>query len=754
MRIAKIVIDQNTHQIDRAYDYAIPESIEDEVMEGSVVEVPFGQGNRKHRGYVLAVTETEKPKYRLKKINGVVRKVPPFSKEQIRLILWMRKEYACRLIEAIHSVGPPKAYGKVKEPEETWVELRVPKAGIQGEIQLLPGQATAQKKILQYLEERGKSQWKRMEKDLEVGIGSVKTLEKKGLIGVIKVSTPFPELMSDPEEIEPQLMLSEEQQNALVHLRKGLKEGNAPRSYLLHGITGSGKTEIYLDLMGEVVEKGKTGILLVPEISLTPQMLGRFTERFGKQVALFHSSLSMKQRYGQWKKVEEGTARIVIGARSAIFAPLKNLGLIILDEEHETTYKSEQSPKYHAREIAEYRSKQEGALLLLGSATPSMESYYKAEKGELFRITLKKRPTMHQLPKVKLVDMKEELNRGNRDMLSAVLKEKIHDRLEKNEQVILFLNRRGYASYITCRKCGYVQTCGNCDVTMTYHRKNHQVMCHYCGERSHPIEVCPECENEKMRKVGSGTQRLEESIQGSFPKAKIGRLDTDALSEKGSHEKILEAFQSKEVEILIGTQMIAKGLDFPNVTLVGILSGDNSLHLPDFRASERTFQLLTQVSGRAGRGTEQGEVILQTYKPDHYSIRAALEQNYETFYRQEIMMRELFNYPPFKELFMINFMGNEESVVAETANRVAEVIQYILKSENEKLDVDEVVLGPNPSVISKINRNYRYRLMLKDVGVSKSLLKKVIKYVCINKRNKYVPQEVHLSIDFNPYHLM
>ncbi len=478
------------------------------------------------------------------------------------------------------------------------------------------------------------------------------------------------------------------------------------KRFLLHGVTGSGKTEVYLRAIQEVLAKGKEAIVLVPEISLTPQMTSRFKARFGPLVAVMHSALSSGEKYDEWRKIRRGEVKVVVGARSAIFAPFENIGIIILDEEHEGTYKQEDTPRYHAREVAIKRAEYYNCPVILGSATPSLESYARATKGVYTLLTLMKRAKNQALPEVAIVDMRKELKSGNRSMFSVALAEALRKRLEAGEQSILFLNRRGFSSFVLCRDCGTTVECPNCDISLTYHRANERLKCHYCGHEERVPLICPECESEHIRFFGTGTQKVEEEIANLFPEARVIRMDVDTTRRKGSHERLLRQFSEGKADILLGTQMIAKGLDFPNITLVGVLAADTTLHLADFRAAEKTFQLMTQVSGRAGRHELPGEVFIQTYSPEHYAIELAKEHHYEPFYNLEMAARRQYGYPPFYFVTLIQFTHEDVLKVADYASRAATFLQ-------SNLSPDTVIIGPTAAAISRVNNRYRYQCLLK-----------------------------------------
>lgn len=507
-------------------------------------------------------------------------------------------------------------------------------------------------------------------------------------------------------------------QEAAVRAVTGALDGRGPSTILIHGVTGSGKTEVYLRAIGEAVSRGKQAIVLVPEISLTPQTVERFAERFGDRIAVFHSGLSLGERYDEWRRVRAGAVDVAIGARSAVFAPFERLGLIVIDEEQENTYKQEDDPRYHAREVAEERARLSGAVVVLGSATPSVESYHAAVEGRIGLVKMPCRVDGSELPEVAVVDMREELRAGNRTVFSRRLLEAMRERLASRQQTILFLNRRGHSTFVLCRSCGHVMKCPSCDVSLTYHLGEASLICHYCDFREPVPEVCPACGSKYIRHFGAGTEKIEEEVKRVFPEARVARMDVDTTRRKGSHERILSAFRRREVDILVGTQMIAKGLDFPGVTLVGVVSADTSLNLPDFRSPERTFQLLTQVAGRAGRGGTPGEVIVQTYSPDHYSIVCAASHDYESFYRHEIESRRRLGYPPFSHIVNIVAAAPTEPEAVRAINTVTEGLYDALGGQEGAERAGIEVLGPSPAPIVRLRGRYRWRVALKGPDLS------------------------------------
>lgn len=537
--------------------------------------------------------------------------------------------------------------------------------------------------------------------------------------------------------------LTSEQLAVYEQIIHAIQEQRA-ESFLLHGVTGSGKTEIYLQIIQYVLSNNKEAIMLVPEISLTPMMVGRFKSRFGDQIAVLHSGLSAGEKLDEWRRIRIGEAKVVVGARSAIFAPVPNLGVVIIDEEHETTYKQEEQPRYHVREIAIMRATLTNSVVILGSATPSLESYAFAKAGRFRLLEMKSRVNNQELPKIHLVDMRTELQQGHRHMFSRLLTTKVEERLSRKEQTVLLLNRRGYSTFVICRSCGYTAECPHCDITLTYHQTNQTIRCHYCGYTEQTPTECPKCSSDHIRFFGTGTQKVEEELYKLFPGVRIIRMDTDTTSKKGAHERLLTAFGNQEADILLGTQMIAKGLDFPNVTLVGMISADTMLHLPDFRASERTFQLITQVAGRAGRHDLPGEVIVQTYSPEHYSIQLSVEQDYSDFFNQEIKLRKLGNYPPFYRICIIHFSHEQVSVLVKSLGRFVDELHAQLSSES-------VVYGPVPSSINRIKDRYRYHCMIKYKNEPR--LNKIIMNAIKNIEDLIQRNKIQMSIDIDPQYL-
>ncbi|CCQ96054.1 Primosomal protein N' [[Clostridium] ultunense Esp] len=605
-----------------------------------------------------------------------------------------------------------------------------------------------QLEIAKYLWTRDEISIKELMTRTDSSLSTIKALERKGIIGIFEKEVYRTPIKKDIKPYE-KLQLSLEQRYCVDTILESINNGEKNNKFLIHGVTGSGKTEIYLQLVEEMIKRGKETIVLVPEIALTPQTIHRFVGRFGDNVALLHSKLSFGERFDQWRKVKEGKVKIVVGARSAIFAPFTNLGLIIIDEEHESTYKSSMNPKYDTIEVAEKRCEQLGAFLVQGSATPSIESYYRSRKGDTKLLNLKKRVKDKKLPEVKIVDMREELKLGNKSIFSKELYEAIDENLKVGNQTILFLNRRGYSTFVSCRQCGYVVKCSECSISMTYHLGDNKLKCHYCGLAINPPKICPVCRSKYIKYFGIGTEKVEEFTRKFFPKAVVKRMDMDTTSRKGSHESILNKMKDEKIDILIGTQMVAKGLDFKNVTLVGIIAADTSLNLPDFRSSERTFQLITQVAGRAGRGDLEGKVVVQTYNPDHYSIQYAKDHDYLAFYNKEILLRKEFNYPPFVNLISIVIYGEDNMHVGMITRKIYNLLIENIEDSGLK-DLKDSIVGPFPAPLEKIKKNYRYQIIIKSKDEYMEQLKQVIEWVCILNRNKIDLTGVKFNIDINP----
>ena len=602
--------------------------------------------------------------------------------------------------------------------------------------------AKKKEQLLYYLQRLGTEKVTAVKEMKELGFSTALLNEaaKNGWLTFIEKEAYRDPFANQTFEKTTALSLNAEQQVAVETILQSVQEQQS-QTYLLEGITGSGKTEVYLQVIAEVLNQGKTAIMLVPEISLTPQMVQRFKSRFGEHVAVMHSGLSQGEKYDEWRKIERGEAEVVVGARSAIFAPIENIGVIIIDEEHEASYKQEETPRYHARDLAIWRSEYHHCPVVLGSATPSLESRARAQKNVYQRLRLTQRANQAAtLPTIDVVDMWQEVENGNVSSFSISLQEKLQERLEKNEQSVLLLNRRGYSSFVMCRDCGYVLPCPNCDISLTLHMDSKTMKCHYCGHEERIPYRCPNCGQDKIRYYGTGTQKVEEELQTLLPDSRILRMDVDTTRRKGAHEKILRTFGEGQADILLGTQMIAKGLDFPNVTLVGVLNADTALNLPDFRSSERTFQLLTQVSGRAGRAEKPGEVIIQSFNPEHYAIQLAKAQDYEDFYTKEMYIRHRGDYPPYYFTVQITASHPEENEAAKQMFQIATKLK-------QGLSPQAILLGPPPNAIMRVNNRYFYQVIIKykQEPMLQPLLKEIL-----TDTQRATARGLKLSIDAEP----
>jgi len=741
--ITRVIIDHYHSKLDHLFDYLVPLPIQPKIVTGMRVLVPFGRNNRMLEAFVMEIKMDDNTSFHMKEIKEILEEKPVLSASTMSMIHWMKSAYLCRTIEAIRCFVPNQ---RVKQKVVDVVRLNeavIRKMNINNDFNKAP----AQKKIVHYLNENGETAVNRLLKSTQTNRSSIKSLLEKQYILIEKQHYRREPNILQEDFRYPEPMLNESQQEA-IHIIKQTWVENPNKHILLHGITGSGKTEIYMNIIKDTLAKGKDSILLVPEIALTPQMVQRFKGRFGNKIAVLHSHLSDGEKLDEWNRIKKNEANIVIGPRSAVFAPCNNLGTIIIDEEHESTYKSEQAPRYHAMDIAKLRCEIENAHLIMGSATPSIESYYDAFNGKLKMVELHERATGGELPTITTVDLREEVKRGNKTILSQKLMNDLQECLTNGHQAILFLNRRAYATYVNCLHCGHVIQCEQCDITMKWHKKEKKLKCHYCSAEKPAPQQCPEC-GEEISYQGAGTQKAEDAIQSLFPDYNVVRMDQDTTRKRDAHQTILSQFESGKIDILIGTQMIAKGLDFPNVTLVGILLADTSINLPDFRASERTFQLITQVAGRSGRGDTAGKVILQTYQPSHYAIRAASKHDYMRFYEEEILIRNTFQYPPYSRLIQLVFYGKNELEVKDTADRITAGIKFLLQKSGY-VDNSNIIMEPGPAVIARVDNKYRYTVLVKSVDVQFSLLKKIIKYLVLDKREQQVPESVSIIIDPDP----
>lgn len=736
--IATVAVENTFFSSGDDYDYYVPELLASKIKCGSKVTVPFGRSNTKRRGIVIKLFYALNTQ--LKEISAVDEKVNALPDEMVSLALWLKERCFCTTYDCLRQMLP-RGTDKIRDKSSKMIRLA--EAGI------IPSKLTAkQQSVYDLLCDVVSAEVNEVCEFCSVGKGVLDNLVKYGVCEYFDKEvyrTPFKNVSENGSRAP--IHLSESQKKAFHVYMEMLKSDGG--TGLLYGVTGSGKTQIYLKLIDEALDQGKDVIVLVPEIALTPQMLSIFHSRYGKKVAVLHSGLSIGERTDEYKRADRGDAKIVIGTRSAVFAPLHNLGLIVMDEEQEHTYKSERTPRYHARDVANFRCRYNKALFLMTSATPSVESFSAAVNGKYRLCEINERYGNSKLPQVITVDMKSEMASGNRSPVSETLRKLIQENLDRHKQTILLINRRGYNTFIACNSCGHVITCPNCSISLTYHSYNNRLMCHYCGFSKPLDNICPECGKNSIRYSGFGTQRIEDELSRLFPKASVLRMDADTTTAKFSHQKLFDAFSSGDYDILIGTQMVAKGLDFPNVTLVGVVNADNSLYDESYLANERSFDLITQVVGRSGRREEPGKAVIQTINPYNEIIEYASNQDYKSFYHSEISLRRLLTYPPFCDIYFISFICEDENQAALCSKSFFEYLVELNKSKyaSEKL----IVLGPSPSKISKLKNHYRYGLTVKCKN-SKSVRKMLNEILNkIGKIKEY--KSVTVSVDLNPYEL-
>ncbi|HCW2815780.1 TPA: primosomal protein N' [Enterococcus faecalis] len=804
-KVAKVIVDVPTMQTDQPFTYLVPENLNEQLAVGMRVEVPFGNGNRHVQGFVLAIepmaaTVLDETNVQLKELVAVLDLKPVLNTEMLALADYMKEKTFAFKITCLQTMLPSVMRADYQKyiyltdelseelqdqlfyglEEISWDQAQ--ERGILPQLMALRKQqkvdiryevttrnkvkmvrfiqaakefeqleeirlglrkgAKKKEQLLYYLQRLGTEKVTAVKEMKELGFSTAFLNEaaKNGWLTFVEKEAYRDPFANQTFEKTTALSLNAEQQVAVETILQSVQEQQS-QTYLLEGITGSGKTEVYLQVIAEVLNQGKTAIMLVPEISLTPQMVQRFKSRFGEHVAVMHSGLSQGEKYDEWRKIERGEAEVVVGARSAIFAPIENIGVIIIDEEHEASYKQEETPRYHARDLAIWRSEYHHCPVVLGSATPSLESRARAQKNVYQRLRLTQRANQAAtLPTIDVVDMRQEVENGNVSSFSMSLQEKLQERLEKNEQSVLLLNRRGYSSFVMCRDCGYVLPCPNCDISLTLHMDSKTMKCHYCGHEERIPYRCPNCGQDKIRYYGTGTQKVEEELQTLLPDSRILRMDVDTTRRKGAHEKILRTFGEGQADILLGTQMIAKGLDFPNVTLVGVLNADTALNLPDFRSSERTFQLLTQVSGRAGRAEKPGEVIIQSFNPEHYAIQLAKAQDYEDFYTKEMYIRHRGDYPPYYFTVQITASHPEENEAAKQMFQIATKLK-------QGLSPQAILLGPTPNAIMRVNNRYFYQVIIKykQEPMLQPLLKEIL-----TDTQRATARGLKLSIDAEP----
>ena len=754
---ANIIIDISLEKLDRTFQYIVPEAMQGSLKPGVQVRVPFGRGGRAANGYVLELTpEAEYDPAKQKEIQSIVPESIDAPNRMLELAGWIRTNYGGTMNQALKTVLPIRQ--KRQEKEERTIVLSVPKEKAQEVLaEYKRKHNTAKARMLEALIDAGELSYADARRKLSITLQTLRPMQEEGILKVVSDrvyrGTPIagfgrvdeyssgehagiPGTADRPDTAK---RLNAVQRKIADDIIRNQKTGDH-RPCLIHGVTGSGKTEVYLELIASAAAEGKPSIVMVPEIALTWQTVRRFTDRFGGHVGILHSRMSAGERFDQYERAQRGEITVMVGPRSALFTPFSEIGYIIIDEEHESSYKSENTPRYHVRETAIFRASQYDACVILGSATPSVESFRQAKAGAYHLYEMKERVGGRSMPQVYVEDMRRELKNGNRSILSDHLRELTAERLARGEQIMLFLNRRGMAGFVSCRSCGSVIKCPHCDVSLSLHRDDRMV-CHYCGYEQPAARVCPSCGSKLIGGFRAGTQKIEAGIKSLFPDARILRMDADTTRKKGSYEAILSAMANREADILIGTQMIVKGHDFPYVTLVGILAADLSLNVPDYRASERTFQLLTQAAGRAGRGNSPGEVVIQTYQPDHYSIRAAREQDYEAFYEREMQFRSFLNYPPSWNMMVIHIAASEERDAQEMAKELSRMVRRYAEKDTQ-------IIGPADAPIAKLRDIYRKVIYIKQaeyaqlVRVKDSLERQIKKNPLFKKGN--------IQFDFNP----
>lgn len=740
MDYANVIVDISVEQLDKTFQYRIPEELKDSITVGVQVDIPFG--NRTITGYVTELTnqpEIDVTKIRL--LNGVHEGGVAIETQLIALAGWIQKNYGSTMNQALKTVIPVRR--GTKKLEKKQVGLRISKEEAVRKLALYEAKKyTAKARLLRELIEEQSIDYVILTKKLHVSSATIRGMEKEGII-FIETTLNYRNPVAHFKKKGYHRILNENQKRVLSVMRHDMESGQH-LTYLLKGVTGSGKTEVYMELIADVLSQGKQAIVLIPEIALTYQTVMRFYNRFGDRVSILNSRLSQGERYDQFERAKAGDIDIIIGPRSALFTPFPNLGLIIIDEEHETSYKSETTPRYHAREVAIERALMNHASVVLGSATPSVDSYYQAKLGNYKLLELNERVENKPLPDCEIVDLREEMRMGNRSILSERLQELMEERLEKKQQTMLFLNRRGISGFISCRSCGYVVKCPHCDVSLSLHASQRMV-CHYCGYEQMQPEVCPSCGSKYLGAFKAGTQKIEMYVKKRFPNARVMRMDFDTTRTKDSYEKILQSFANQEADILIGTQMIVKGHDFPNVTLVGVLAADMSLHVSDYHAAERTFALLTQAIGRAGRGKEPGQAVIQTYDPEHFAIQTAKDQNYERFYEQEIAYRKMLSYPPVWNLLVVHCSSADYYRLKEAAGCFAEYLKGNITEQKKKV----LLIGPADAAVAKVSDVYHKVIYMKTadyqmlVGLKDSLLAYI-------KKEKNIFSDITVQFDFNP----
>lgn len=736
---ADIIIDISHEQLDKTFQYRVPQELQDKVDIGSTVNIPFGKSNRLITGYVIALTnKASYPVDKIKDIYSVAVNKVNVAQDMIKLALWLKTHYGCTMNQALKTVIPVK--DKINLKQKKAICLNIDEQLAKEQLIIYEKRAKAKARLLTALIKEPVIDNEIVRTKLNISWATIKAMQEEGVI-TVKTEDYYRNPVSEKAVWTNQVVLNEEQKAATDRIIAEYSKGDYG-TYLINGITGSGKTEVYMEVIEHVVASGRQVIMLIPEIALTFQTVQRFYHRFKDKVSIINSRMSKGERYDQFLRALKGEVSIMIGPRSALFTQFPNLGLIVIDEEHEGAYISEQTPRYHATDTAIHIAKTHNASVILGSATPSIESYYRAKKGDYRLIELTKRAGNSELPTVYIADMREELKLGNRTIFSRKLYELINDRLEKKEQIMLFLNKRGTAGFVSCRACGYVMKCPHCDVSMTAHR-NGKLVCHYCGYETPQVHICPQCNSKYISGFRAGTEAVEDAVHKMFPKARVMRMDKDTTKGKDGHENILNAFAAQQADILVGTQMIVKGHDFPKVTLVGIVAADMSLYSSDYKAAERTFQLITQAAGRAGRGERSGEVVIQTYSPDNYAIVNSARQDYKTFYNQEIAYRTMLSYPPVNNMVKVNISSMDAKLLEERAMSIKYMIDENVKISQAKV----VVLGPSNAPIYKINDVYTKIIYLRSANDTQ--LENIINMIDNNVQESAKYKNIGIQYEFN-----
>jgi len=742
---AGVIINRLALTIDKIFSYRIPDDLCGQIQVGSHVLVPFGRGQKLIDGFVLSISQESEFDGTVKDIASLVSPEPLFDDEMLSIAEYIKETCFCSYISAIKTILPPGSSQKTKISDKfiKGSVLNLPYDEAFDVLEVLRKKAPKQAQVLEVLIQNDFVANSDITFLTGASYAAIKALKEKGYIREESIESLRMPLNYDEIEPTSSPQLNDEQQKAVDTITASIKE-EKNKTFLIHGITGSGKTEVFLNCIENALLLGKNAIVLVPEIALTPQMVTRFVSRFGKKIAVLHSALSLGERADEYKRIKRGEAKVVVGARSAIFAPMKDIGVIVIDEEHETSYKAENAPTYHAKDVALKRAQMSSAVCILASATPSVESFYAAKCGKYKLLSLSQRATGARLPEIIVSDMREELKHGNRSCIGTTLLREMQINKENSEQTILFLNRRGFSTFVSCRSCGYVAKCKNCDLPLTYHKTRNTLTCHYCGYTVKKPSVCPECQSPYIKEFGTGTQKVEEEIKTLFPEMSVIRMDVDTTGTKNSHSALLAKFEQEKTDVLLGTQMVSKGLDFPGVTLVGVLNADQSLGVDDFRANERTFNLITQVCGRAGRGKKQGRAIIQTYMPENSTIELSKTQDYISFYNEEIDLRKHLNFPPFCDIVSILITGEDEKLLSDYGKSLVKSITTVMTKE---LKDGFEILGPSPAQIPKINKKVRHRIWIK------CKLNEKTQDIFTRLRNYHIKngKNVNMIIENNPY---